>query len=176
MSNYYRFIAFLTAALLPFACTIPPKEQPSGARPEILLESIDGVWQPAIGIERSARPTIPDGQFYRASGPFDVSLRDIPLAGATRPGSQGLEKRGGGRMESPLPDEVMEKLREEARFLRVNPRIWNLSADTASTPSQSDASAGTGFDSIDYNECCGSGGNVPPDPELAAAYAGDGSG
>ena len=28
-------------------------------------------------------------------------------------------------------------------------------------------SAGAGFDSIDYTECCGGGGNVPPDPELA---------
>lgn len=26
---------------------------------------------------------------------------------------------------------------------------------------------GVGFDSIDYSECCGGGGNVPPDPELA---------
>jgi len=155
------------AAILPLACTTTPPERPVGARPEIIFEDIDGVWQPARGIERSARPAIPDGQLYRASGPFVVNMRDIPAASQATPNLNGLEKRGGGRMESPLPDDVMEKLRDDARFLRANPLIQDISAGANATTALAPATSGTGFDSIFYDECCGGGGNVPPDPELA---------
>jgi PKD repeat protein len=168
MAHFRRLILALTTALLPIACSITPPEQTTGARPEIIFEDIDGVWQYARGVERSARPAIPDGQFYLASGPFQLSMRDIPRAERATPNLKGLEQRGGGRMESPLPDEVMDKLRDDARFLRANPLIQDISADAISAPSLAPATAGNGFPSIDYTECCVGGGNVPPDPELAA--------
>jgi PKD repeat protein len=168
MSRFNRLILVFTTALLPIACSITPPEQPTGARPEIIFEDIGGVWQPARGIERSARPAIPDGQFYRASGPFQVSMRDVPAADRATPDLDGFEQRGGGRIESQLPDEAMDRLREEARFLQANPLIRDIGADASLAPAAAPAAAGSGFPSVDYNECCGLGGNVPPDPELAA--------
>jgi len=169
MSRFFFLSAIFTATFLFIGCASTPPESPTGARPEIIFDDIGGVWQPARGIERNSRPTIPDGQRYRASGPFPVKMKDIPVAERGNPSLQGLEhRRGGGRMESPLPDEVMDKLRNDARYLRANPHIQDVSPDAVSASSQAATVSGVSFPSIDYDECCGGGGNVPPDPELAA--------
>ncbi|MGA9572956.1 MAG: PKD domain-containing protein [Lysobacterales bacterium] len=156
-------------ALVPLACTTTQTGQPGGARPEIIFDDIGGIWQPARGVERNARPAIPDGQRYRASGPYQVNFSAIP-ANERRPANlDGMEYlRGGGRIESPLPDEVMDKLRNDSRFMRPSPRVQDPAAVTALAQAQTVSSAGTGFASIDLSECCGGGGSVPPDPELAA--------
>ncbi len=169
MSHITRLAVVFAAALAPIACTTTPTEQPTGARPEIIFDDIGGIWQPAMGVEKGARPVIPDGQRYRATGPFDIDMRDVPRAERATANLQGLEqRRGGGRIESQLPDDVANKLRDDARFLRPSPFIQDVSEGAVFAPSQAPAAAGTGFDSIDYNQCCGGGGNVPPDPELAA--------
>jgi PKD repeat protein len=168
MSHFRQFFIVVAIALLPVACTTTPTEQPTGARPEIIFDGINGVWQPVTGVDRSARPEIPDGQFYRASGPYEVAMRDVSAAARTTPDLQGVEqRRGGGRIESQLPDEAMAKLRADARFLRANPLIQDVSAGTSAS-TQAPAAPASGFPTIDYNDCCGSGGNVPPDPEMAA--------
>ena len=169
MFNYQRLLVLLLVATVPLACTTTQTGQPSGARPEFIFEDVGGVWQPAKGIEKKARPAIPDGQRYRASGPYQVNARAIPAMERSQANLDGMEyRRGGGRMEAPLPDEVMDKLRDDSRFLRANGRIQDPSADAAFAPAQAASTPGTGFASIDYNECCGGGGSVPPDPELAA--------
>jgi len=169
MIQFRRLLVFLLVALAPLACTTTHTGQPSGARPQIIYDDIGGIWQPAMGVDRKARPDIPDGQRYLASGPYTVNYRAIP-ANERRPtdlaGMQYL--RGGGRIESQLPEEAMAKLRAEARFLRANPSIQDPTASTYIAPDQALASAGTGFDSIDLRHCCGGGGSVPPDPEMAA--------
>lgn len=169
MFRYQRLLLILLVALVPLACSTTQPGQPGGARPEIIFDNIGGVWQPARGIERKSRPAIPDGQRYRASGPYQVNLREIP-ANERRPANlDGMEyRRGGGRMESPLPDEVMDKLRNDSRFLRATPLIQDPDAGATLAPTLAPATAGTGFASMDLSECCGGGGSVPPDPELAA--------
>ena len=55
----------------------------------------------------------------------------------------------------------MAALREEALKLEPDPQV-NLATVGGRAPT-----AGTSFDSLDYTECCGGGGSIPPDPELA---------
>ncbi|MBP6786382.1 MAG: Ig-like domain-containing protein [Candidatus Promineofilum sp.] len=67
--------------------------------------------------------------------------------------------------ENILPDAEIAALRQNSERLPASGNIsLAVGADglAANTPA-----AGTSFDSIDYTECCGGGGNVPPDPELA---------
>ena len=169
MFRYQRLLVLLLVATVPLACSTTQTGEPSGARPEFIFEDVGGVWQPAMGIERSNRPAIPDGQRYRASGPYQVNVRDIPAMERRQANLDGKEyRRGGGRMEAPLPDAAMDKLREDARYLRANNRVQNPLADTSFASAQAASTVGTGFASIDYSECCGGGGSVPPDPELAA--------
>jgi len=169
MSKFKRLLVLLMVAVVPLACTTTQTAQQTGARPEIIFDDIGGIWQPARGIERNARPAIPDGQRYRASGPYQVNLRAIP-ANERRPANlDGMEyRRGGGRMDSPLPDEVMDRLRDDSRFLRANPLVQDPATASALASVQAASTAGTGFASMDLEECCGGGGSVPPDPELAA--------
>jgi len=169
MLGYRRLLVFLLVALAPLACTTTQTGQPTGARPQIIFDDIGGIWQPAMGADRNARPDIPDGQRYLASGPYKVNFRAIP-ANERRPTNlAGMEyRRGGGRIESQLPDEAMARLRAEARFLRASPSVQDPTASAILAPALAASSAGTGFDSIDLSECCGGGGSVPPDPELAA--------
>jgi len=169
MFRFQRLLILLLVALVPIACTTTPTGEPSGARPEFIFEDVGGVWQPAKGVEKNARPAIPDGQRYRASGPYQVNIRAIPAMERRQANPDGMEyRRGGGRMEAPLPDEVMDKLRGDARSLRANSLVQDPVAGGGYAPAQAASTAGTGFASIDYNECCGGGGSVPPDPELAA--------
>ena len=57
----------------------------------------------------------------------------------------------------------------KAASRRMVPSFGVQDADDAGTATEPLApSPAGGFDSIDYTECCGGGGNVPPDPEMAA--------
>ena len=164
MSRLFRISLAMAIVLIAQACSVTPNEQASGARPEIILEGVDGVFQPARGIDRGG-PAIVDGQVYRATGPFPVRIRDVPRSAQAMDVVGNLERRGGGRMEAPLPDHVMDRLRAEALLLPPSAAIED---PTARGQFAADATSGTGFASIDYTECCGGGGSVPPDPELAA--------
>jgi len=98
--------------------------------------------------------------------PVVVNLRDIP-AGVYDPNNQldrwrrgeiDLDEREGMRSAAELAQLKQASARLPAsRNVQVAPDGPGLNAPTA----------GVGFDSIDYTECCGGGGNVPPDPELA---------
>ncbi len=61
-------------------------------------------------------------------------------------------------------DDEIDALREAAFGLPpIAIESFSAGAIAAAAPV-----AGVSFDSIDYNGCCGGGGNVPPDPEMAA--------
>lgn len=164
MPRIFRISLVLAIVLIAAACSVTPKERATGARPEIIFDGIDGVFQPARGVDRGG-PEIVDGQVYRATGPFPAHMRDVPRSDQAVDALGNLERRGGGRIEAPLPDHVMDRLREEALLLPPSAAIED---PTAGGLAAADALNGTGFDSIDYTECCGGSGNVPPDPELAA--------
>mgnify|MGYP001344906830 FL=1 len=101
--------------------------------------------------------------------PRVVALRSIP-AGVYDPDNQ-YDRWQRGEIdlledEGILPAAEMAKLRAASERL---PASGNISlANGADGPvANAPSPAGASFDSIDYTECCGGGGNVPPDPELA---------
>ena len=101
-----------------------------------------------------------------AAQPVVVNLRDIP-AGVRDPNSQ-LDRWQRGEIDL----EEIEGIRGAAEMAAMQARSLELAPSAnvqlaASGPSIAAPSAGTGFTSMDYTECCGGGGNVPPDPELA---------
>ena len=115
------------------------------------------------GVEQAADVRV--GQTGLAS-PVTVNLRDIP-AGVRDPNSQ-LDRWQRGEIDL---DEV-EGIRGEAEMAALQAQALELAPSAnvqiaASGPSLAAPSSGTSFDSLDYTECCGGGGNVPPDPELA---------
>ena len=61
-----------------------------------------------------------------------------------------------------LTQEEVAALQEASRNLGTNSLIQNAALADPQAPTP-----GTSFDSLDYTECCGGGGSVPPDPELA---------
>ena len=100
--------------------------------------------------------------------PATVDLRTIP-AGVYDPNNQYDRWQRGEidllESEDILPPAEMAALRAAAKNL---PPSSNISlASAAEGPAPNAPAAGASFASIDYTECCGGGGNVPPDPELA---------
>lgn len=99
--------------------------------------------------------------------PVEVVLSQVPT-GVRDPDNQldrwrrgeiDLDENEGMRTRAELA-----AMREAARKLEPSDAVQTA----VSGPALNAPTAGTGFDSIDYNDCCGGGGNVPPDPELAA--------
>jgi hypothetical protein len=101
------------------------------------------------------------------SSPISVNLADIP-AGVYDPENQ-LDRWRRGEIDLDEADGIrsnaeMTALREAA--LNLPPMAQSqLIQSTGISPAVPLASVS--FDSLDYNDCCGGGGNVPPDPELA---------
>lgn len=98
--------------------------------------------------------------------PTVVNLKDIP-AGVYDPNNQ-LDRWKRGEIdldekESIVSEAEVMRLRAEAARLQPSVNVQQAAEAAGLTA----ATAGTAFDSIDYTECCGGGGNVPPDPELA---------
>ena len=124
----------------------PGAQAPSGDRP---------------GADKPARISGDGSLKYTADGPYPIDLADVPV-GVYDPFNKLDMGRWGGRLPAPISDEAMQKLREEALSLAPNPRI----STELTAPSKAIA-IGTNFDSLDYTDCCGGGGNVPPDPEIA---------
>ncbi|WP_420632036.1 DUF7594 domain-containing protein [Candidatus Leptofilum sp.] len=96
--------------------------------------------------------------------PFTVNLRDVP-AGVLDPNNQ-LHRWERGEIDLQEQDGIrgaaqLAELQAEAAELAPSLAIEEPSGPNPLTPA-----LGTNFDSMDYNECCGGGGNVPPDPEL----------
>ncbi|MFB1487300.1 MULTISPECIES: hypothetical protein [unclassified Thiocapsa] len=124
--------------------------------------------QEPLARERS-RPALPwAAQLrYSAEGPSPVHLAEVPVAefDANNKLSRGWGQDGTPkRMRGPIPREEMDRLREAARLLPPNPNVQRLDG-SGITPLA--LAPGVSFDSLDYNDCCGGGGNVPPDPEFA---------
>ena len=96
--------------------------------------------------------------------PISVNLRDVP-AGVLDPNNQ-LHRWQRGEIDLVEQDGILgaaqvAKLQAEAAELLPSLAIQEPTGPNPLTPA-----LGINFDSMDYNECCGGGGNVPPDPEL----------
>lgn len=130
------------------------------ARPETLDEP------PVVTPEREPLAWVKSSQ-HEAEGPVLIDLSSIP---ANLYDPKNKIARGWGldgkpkRMTKRIPPEEAQRLREEAMKLESNPNVQNA---TTVDPRRKAPTAGTSFDSLDYGDCCGGGGNTPPDPELA---------
>ncbi len=100
--------------------------------------------------------------------PVTVDLSTIP-AGVLDPNNQYDRWQRGEidllENENILPPAEMAALRHAAMNLPPSSNISQAAPADGVAPNA--PAAGASFESIDYTECCGGGGNVPPDPELA---------
>ena len=130
----------------------------------------DAVLQAAPGGRAQVDPNAPPLPEMFMVEPTTVDLRTIP-AGVYDPNNQ-FDRWQRGEIdltenESIVSEARAAELREEALRLPPSANIDDATAVTANGPISGAPTAGVSFDSIYYNECCGGGGNVPPDPELA---------
>jgi hypothetical protein len=112
------------------------------------------------------RPVSPNTSSEALVSPVTVNLADIP-AGVYDPDNQ-YDRWLRGEIDL---DEV-EGMRSEAEMAALREAALNLPASPGldqalNSPGKQAPAPGVSFDSLDYNQCCGGGGNVPPDPELA---------
>ena len=107
---------------------------------------------------------IPTDFSYSPVSPTTVNLADIPPNQYDPRNQYDLWHSGVIDLAdaSLYSDEQLAALQQAAQNLPVSAAI-----DMADGPGDQAPSPLIGFDSIDYTECCGGGGNVPPDPELA---------
>lgn len=96
--------------------------------------------------------------------PYAINLRDVP-AGILDPNNQ-LHRWERGEIDLNEQDGIrsaaqLASLRAESAELLPSLAIQEPNGPNPLTPS-----LGVNFASMDYTECCGGGGNVPPDPEL----------
>ncbi len=125
-------------------------------------EAIQALAPAASGSNRGVRP---DGQ---TSSPIVVNLSDIP-ANVYDPDNQ-LDRWRRGEIDLDEADGIrsaaeMAALRQAA--LNLPPMTSAQSVQATEEIGANVPAANVSFDSIDYTECCGGGGNVPPDPEMA---------
>lgn len=151
----------LVAALLFLGAWLLSISSGPGAETAVRQQAIQS-FAPA-GVEHAADAQA--GQTNSAS-PVTVNLRDIP-AGVRDHNSQ-LDRWQRGEIDL---NEV-EGIRGAAEMAAMQAQAMDLAPSAnvqlaSSGPSLAAPSSGTSFDSLDYTECCGGGGNVPPDPELA---------
>jgi len=123
------------------------------------------------GAERPPLPSVAE-LTYTADGPFPVRLSSIPADVYDPYNKYDQGRRKSKRMDGPLPDWITDQLRDAARKAPPSKRV-QVPARTAggvpgeAAPQSTAPTAGTGFNGIDINGCCGGGGSVPPDPEVA---------
>ncbi len=162
-----RFVAFLSifGLLLALGCaSAPPAKAPAPADDATLVRP--GLKAPAgAGGEGSGEaPEWVDRHAYQASAHAFVDLRQIlPLKSQHTKLTRG---NAAGRIESPISEEEAARLREKAMEQPTNYGVQDITLEAAGPVTRA-PSLGTHFDSLDFNDCCGGGGNVPPDPELA---------
>ncbi len=128
-----------------------------------LVENSAGplAFAPGAGTENGA-PAADRGQ----SSPVVVNLRKIP-PGQYDPMNQ-FDRWQRGEILLERGDSIIDRAKMED--LKVAAMNLPVSANISGAGGQQGInapSAQIGFDSLDYTECCGGGGNVPPDPELA---------
>ncbi len=119
-----------------------------------------------IAVDRPAPAGAPVALQQQAR-PVVVDLADIP-AGVYDANNQ-LDRWKRGEIDLDEQDGRLSRAEIaelQAAALRLEPNA-NIQV-ASSSPALNAPTSSAGFDSLDYTECCGGGGNVPPDPEIAA--------
>lgn len=168
MSNFKRLGLALFVALLPMACVSTPPDSTGASFPLTIYDDNSGIWVPADPASRgTGSPRLPQANrlAYQANGPYPLALSKLPPQAALPDLSRMVELKDKGRIKKPIPEEAADKLRADA--LLLPPAAMVQRANEASGPGPQSPASGGGFDSLDYTDCCGGGGNVPADSELA---------
>lgn len=139
----------------------------SAARMAAVVQAQPGLAGPGVrvgGVPRGER--VPELVIVQAT---TADLSAIP-AGVYDPNNQ-YDRWQRGEIDL-LEDEGIRPATEVAAMRRASERLAasgnvSLAAERFGPAVNAPAPAGASFDSISYTECCGGGGNVPPDPELA---------
>ena len=141
----------------------------AGPAPESVSRQ-DAVLQAAPGGRAQVDPNAPPLPEMSMSEPVVVDLRTIP-AGVYDPNNQYDRWQRGEidliENESIVSEAAAAAMREASLRLPPSANIDDATAISANGPIIGAPALGASFESIYYNECCGGGGNVPPDPELA---------
>jgi hypothetical protein len=145
----------------------PAPESATGAQAR--LRALAPAGADAVAQTAAQADTLSDPITQTSAPPTVVDLRTI-RPGQRDPNSQ-LDRWERGEIDLDEHDGIisaaeLQSRKDAARRLRPD-RDVQIAADTADRPSPLAPSQGIGFASLDFNECCGGGGNVPPDPELA---------
>jgi hypothetical protein len=166
MRTLNRIALVLCVALSPLGCVSTQPGNSGAGYPLTIYDDSSGVWVPAEpAADGTGRLPQADRLAYRADGPYPLARR---LAAAGRvPTSRMVPLRDRGRIEKPVPEEVADRMRADA--LRLPPAAQVQRADLASGPGPQSPAGASGIDSLDYTDCCGGGGNVPADSELAVS-------
>jgi hypothetical protein len=141
----------------PAAASVKTEATPAVAKPE----RIGG--DPVVQATRPVPPWASNLK-YAAEGPSPVELSAVPINvfdpknKLDRGWGQGPKAR---RIPGPISADQIDRLREAAQLMAPNARIQGAMLQGKAP------SAGVAFDALDYTECCGGGGNVPPDPDIA---------
>lgn len=152
----------ILAVLSGCSTTSPPQATTGSMSPVTIYPGDDGLWIPDRTTASQRAAVASEEATYEASGPFPINMADLPIG---VPGAEGKVPMKGSepsRIESPIADELADQLRAEA--LALPPTHI---AQAQSMPMPLAGTTGVGFDSLDTNDCCGGGTNVPPDSELA---------
>ncbi|MCB8976246.1 MAG: DNRLRE domain-containing protein [Ardenticatenaceae bacterium] len=96
--------------------------------------------------------------------PYSVNLRSIP-AGQLDPDNQ-LARWQRGEIDLVEEEGIVSEADREALRTASAQLLPSEAIQEPNGPSPLTPALGVNFDSMDYTECCGGGGNVPPDPEL----------
>jgi len=163
MSLKSRTLAFFAAAVLPLGCTTTPHEDTALGYPLTVYDGIEGVWVPDRASDGANRLPWADSIEYLADGPYPVSLDQLTQAPEGPAPGWLMKVSSLGRIENQISKAEADRLRAEAMLLPPSLSIH----DGLDGPGAEGPSASVGFDSLDANDCCGGGLNVPPDPELA---------
>ena len=139
--------------------------QPEGlARQQALIGALGPVGvQGGDGVSSAAGDII----VHEPVAPVVVNLADVPQGEGD--GNSQYERWVRGEIDLDEDDSIVsaeEKaiLQEAALDLPAASSVQQM----RSGPGLAAPTVGTHFDSLDMNDCCGGGANVPPDPELAA--------
>ena len=96
--------------------------------------------------------------------PYTINLRDVP-AGILDPNNQ-LHRWERGEIDLTEQDGLRSAAQLAELQAAAAELLPSLAIQEPNGPSPLTPALGTNFTSLDYTECCGGGGNVPPDPEL----------
>jgi len=165
MNSFFRLtgVALITALLSACAGVPAPATQYNQDSTGTAMPGMQAPVGPSSGNSGVPRLDWAETLVYDAAGPYTVDLTAIPPR-VFDPNNQ-LDRIGEtGRIEKPVSEEVAELMRQEAMLLPPDRRFDQVQAVG---PEKLGPVMGVGFDSLDYTDCCGGGGNVPPDPELA---------